>query len=141
MRSGDLTEAQLKTRFHLVDISTKVNPYTLTKISPFSQPRSMSYNYHGETEKVTSQECARILFDEFRKLSRSFSLYGHYNHLIEKMIGHMQDSNGLPFQDTSLDRALKEHILRDQSTENSTRFLLQEALNNHIDWESSQPKR
>ncbi|MCT4716454.1 DUF3289 family protein [Enterobacteriaceae bacterium H18W14] len=135
MRCGDLTEAQLKSRFHLLDISARVDPYTLTKITPVSQPQSMFYNYREEAEKVTRQECARILFDEFRKLSRTFSLYGPYKDVIEQMINHMQNGDGSSFTSMHLNSALKEHILRDQSKENSTRFLLQEALNNHIDWD------
>ncbi len=134
MRCGDLTEAQLKSHYHLVDVSTRANPYTLAKITPFNQPQSMFYGSRGEGKKITSQECARILFDEFRDLSHQFSIYGPYKHLIEKMITHMQYGNGKPFSSMHLDSALKEHILRDNSTENSTRFRLQKAFNTFIDW-------
>ncbi|ARJ42711.1 hypothetical protein B1H58_12215 [Pantoea alhagi] len=134
MRCGDLTEAQLKTHYHLVDVSTRANPYTLTKITPFNQPQSMFYGSRGEGEKITRQQCAAILFDEFRLLSRLFSVYGPYNHLIEKMIGHMQNGNGKPFRNISLDRALKDHILYD-SSRNSTRLLLENVLKNSINWE------
>lgn len=134
MCCGDLTEAQLKTHYHLVDVSTRANPYTLTKVTPFSQPQSMFYGSRGEGKKVTRQECAGILFDEFRHLSRTFSIYGPYRHLIEKMIDHMQNGNGAVFRDMSLDRALKDHVLRD-NTGNSTRILLEKAFNTFIDWE------
>ncbi|WP_376748437.1 YPO3983 family protein [Pantoea septica] len=77
-----------------------------------------------------------MLFDEFRSLSRKFSLYGPYSHLIEKMITHMQNGNGTPFRDVALDRALKEHIIRDSSEKNSTRILLSKALKTGIDWEN-----
>ncbi|URQ60053.1 DUF3289 family protein [Pantoea alhagi] len=133
MRCGDLTEAQLKTHYHLVDVSTRANPYTLTKITPFNQPQSMFYGSRGEGEKITRQQCAAILFDEFRLLSRLFSVYGPYNHLIEKMIGHMQNGNGKPFRNISLDRALKDHILNDR-TENSTMTKIKNALIENIDW-------
>ena len=76
-----------------------------------------------------------MLFDEFRSLSRKFSLYGPYSHLFEKMITHMQHGNGTLFRDISLDRALKEHILNDK-TKNSTYLLLKEALSINIDWEN-----
>ncbi|WLI76301.1 DUF943 family protein [Kosakonia sp. H02] len=33
-------------------------------------------------EKVTRQECCRILFDEFRHLSNPFTIYSPYRHLI-----------------------------------------------------------
>ena len=48
MRCGDLTEAQLKSHYGLVDVSTRANPYTLTKITPFNQPQSMFYGSRGE---------------------------------------------------------------------------------------------
>ncbi|MFC0138900.1 YPO3983 family protein [Erwinia mallotivora] len=134
MHCGDLSEAQLKTHYGLVDVSTRANPYTLTKITPFNQPQSMFYGSRGEGEKITRQQCAAILFDEFRQLSRLFSVYGPYRHLIEKMITHMQNGNGTPFRDMALDRALREHILRD-NTKNSTRLRLEETLNDKIDWE------
>lgn len=136
MRCGDLTEVQLKTDYHLRDVSTRVDPYTLTKISPFSQSQSMFHGTRGAGEKMTRQACAKILFDEFRHLSKSFSVYGPYRHLIGKMITHMQNGNGLPFTSMHLDSALKEQILRDNSTENSTRLLLKKALRSNIDWET-----
>ncbi|MBT0723630.1 DUF3289 family protein [Rosenbergiella sp. S61] len=73
---------------------------------------------------------------EFRDLSRLFSIYGPYKHLIEKMITHMQNDNGTPFRDMLLDSALKEQILSDNSTENSTRLRLEKAFNTFIDWEN-----
>ncbi|MCX8962758.1 DUF3289 family protein [Erwinia psidii] len=134
MRYGDLTETQLKTDYHLVDVSTRANPYTLTKITPFSQPQSMFHGSRGTGEKITRQKCASILFDEFRHLSRAFATYGPYRHLIERMITHMQNGNGTPFRDMSLDRALREQIINDRSSENSTRLLLQKAFKGNIDW-------
>lgn len=134
MRCGDLTEAQLKTHYCLFDVSTRANPYTLEKITPFTQPQSMFYGSRGQGEKVTRQQCAAILFDEFRQLSRLFSIYGPYSHLIERMITHMQNGNGAPFRDMALDWALKEHILNDR-TRNSTRLLLEDELKNSINWE------
>ncbi|WP_191939273.1 YPO3983 family protein [Pantoea agglomerans] len=136
MCCGDLSESQLKTHFHLLDVSTRANPYHLTKITPFTQPQSMFYGFRGEGEKITRQQCANILFDEFRDLSRLFSIYGPYKHLIEKMITHMQYGNGKPFTSMHLDGALKEHILRENSTENSTRLRLEKAFNTFIDWEN-----
>ncbi|MFC0138710.1 YPO3983 family protein [Erwinia mallotivora] len=137
MRCGDLSESQLKTYYRLEKISDNVNPWTLTKINKSRQlqhPRLGAYAYLSEGTKITRQQCAALLFDEFRQLSRLFSVYGPYHHLIEKMITHMQNGNGMPFRDMALDRALKEHILRDNSAENSTRLLLKEALRGNIDW-------
>lgn len=137
MRCGDLTEAQLKSQYRLDYISDRVDPWTLTRRSSMDRPQSMfCCNLREAGEKITRQQCAALLFDEFRSLSRKFSLYGPYSHLIEKMITHMQNGNGTPFQDMSLDRALKEHILNDNSPDNSTRLLLKEAISTYIDWEN-----
>lgn len=135
MRCGDLTEVQLKTHYGLVDVSTRANPYTLTKIIPFTQPQSMFYGSRGESEKITRQQCAAILFDELRNLSRLFSVYGPYKHLIEQMITHMQNGNGSPFSSMHLDSALKDHILSD-NTPNSTRLRLGGAIERYIEWEN-----
>ncbi|NIG79471.1 DUF3289 family protein [Klebsiella sp. Ap-873] len=136
MQCGDLSDIVLKARFHLLDVSTRVNPYTLTTISPFAQPHLMFPGYLKEGEKLTQRECAEILFDEFRHLSRPFALHPPYNVLIKLMITHMQKSSGKPFSHPLLDSALKEHILSDSSHENSTRINLQEAFSSYIDWES-----
>jgi len=136
MRCGDLTEAQLKSQYRLDYISDRVDPWTLTRRSSMDRPQSMfCCNLRGQGEKITRQQCAEMLFDEFRSLSRKFSLYGPYSHLIEKMITHLQNGNGTPFRDISLDRALKENILNDK-TKNSTDLLLKEALSINIDWEN-----
>jgi uncharacterized protein (TIGR03034 family) len=133
MRYGDLTETQLKSKFHLIDVSSRVDPYRLTKITPFNQPQSMFHGSRGEGEKITSHECATILFDELRHLSTAFSLYGQYKYLIEDMINHMQYGNGLPFYSMYLNTALKEQILNDYS-KNSTLSILKSALEKNIDW-------
>lgn len=46
----------------------------------------------------------------------------------------MQNGNGTPFRDLSLDAALKEQILSDYTEKNSTRLLLRKVLNENIDW-------
>lgn len=88
-----------------------------------------------EGDKVTRQQCAAILFDEFRQLSRAFSLYGPYKSLIESMISHMQSGEGKAFSSIYLDVALKEQIERDV-TKNSTLLLLKETFSTNIDWEN-----
>ncbi|SMG17836.1 YPO3983 family protein [Cedecea sp. NFIX57] len=135
MQCGDLSDIVLKARFHLLDVSTRVNPYTLTTISPFAQPHLMFPGYLKEGEKLTQRECAEILFDEFRHLSRPFALHRPYNLLIELMITHMQKNSDESFCHPLLDSALEAHILSDSSPENSTRLYLQEAFRLFIDWE------
>ncbi len=138
MRCGDLTEAQLKSHYRLDYISDRVDPWTLTRRSSMDRPQSMfCCNLRGQGEKITRQQCAAMLFDEFRSLSRKFSLYGPYSHLIEKMITHMQHGNGTPFRDMSLDSAMKEQIVKDISERNSTRILLSKAFRTNIDWENN----
>ncbi|NIF59787.1 DUF3289 family protein [Enterobacter sp. Ap-916] len=136
MRCGDLSEIDLKARFHLVDVSTRVNPYTLTAISPFSQPKSMFHGSRGEGDKLTQRECANILFDEFRHLSRPFACHPPYNVLIKLMISHMQKNSDKSFCHPLLDSALEAHILSDSSSENSTRLRLQKVFGRYIDWEN-----
>lgn len=135
MRYGDLTEVQLRKHYHLDNVSTRVNPYTLTKVIPFSQSQLMPYGYRGDQTKMTPQQCARILFDEFRHLSRMFALFSPYRHLIDKMITHMQYGNGAPFRDMLLDRALKEIIINDV-TDKSTLLRTKNILSSYIDWEN-----
>ncbi|MGV3345158.1 YPO3983 family protein [Enterobacteriaceae bacterium LUAb1] len=136
MRCGDLTASQLKSEFHLVEVSTRVDPWTLTKITPFNRPRSMFYGMRGPGEKVTRQACASILFDEFRDLSRfPFAIYGPYKHLIEQMITHMQNANGAAFRSMHLDAALKEQILSDNSS-NSSLLRIKNVLSEKIDWKN-----
>ena len=136
MRCGELTETQLRTYYGLEYISDQVDPWTLTRRSSMDRPQSMfCCHLRGPGKKITRQQCAAILFDEFRFLSRQFSFYGPYRHLIEKMITHMQTGNGTPFRNIALNRALTEQIIRDNSKENSTRLLLEEALKKYIDWD------
>ncbi|WON75929.1 YPO3983 family protein [Serratia sp. UGAL515B_01] len=129
MRCGDLSETQLKNDFKLNAVSSKVTPYTLT-LAKQLKLRSYGYGFEADTDleskKITRQECANILFDEFRSLSKQVSFYGPYQKLIGKMIDHMQKGNGVPFRDMLLNAALKEQIL-DDSSDNSTYLLLKKA--------------
>ncbi len=68
MRCGDLSETQLKTDFNLHKISSKVSPYTLTLFNQL-KPMSYAYDKNPKSEKITRQECIKILFDEFSKES------------------------------------------------------------------------
>ncbi|MGD8203847.1 YPO3983 family protein [Pantoea sp. FN0305] len=132
MRYGDLTESQLKNDFHLHDVSTRIDPYTLTEITPLRQPHSRFYGSRGAGAKHSVAECAAILFDEMRHLSQAFAIYGPYKYLIEEMITHMQQGEGAPFSSEYLNSALRMHIMNDESSENSTRLRLQEVLSGYI---------
>ncbi len=137
IRCGELTETQLRTYYGLEYISDQADPWTLTRRSSMDRPQSMfCCNLRDLGKKITRQQCAAILFDEFRFLSRQFSFCGPYRHLIEKMITHMQTGNGTPFRDVLLDRALKEQILND-ITDKSTFFRIKEVIKNYINWEKN----
>lgn len=110
MKHGDLTEAQLKDQYGLKDVSVRVNPYLIPD------------------RKAT----AAVLFNEFRDLSDLYSWHGEYSGLMRKMIQHMQENTGHPFNDPMLDKAMKERILGDKSA-NSTLLALKNALSSRID--------
>lgn len=156
MKYGDMTEQRLRSFYHLTDVSTKVNPYTFTKkeeikLSPFmdynfpdrpsslvvdpfrSAPSDFRDYYEGRKKILTKQQCADMLFDEMRALSKPFALYGIYSGLIVKMINHMQNNNGLPFRDSLLDMALKDQISHDFSV-NSTLKTIKTVLSENINW-------
>lgn len=156
---GDLTEQQLKSVYHLDDVSTTVDPYAFTKKEPislsptldygfFNTPSSMvidpfgklqsrlSYPHEKEGKnKILKEECANLLFDEFRSLSRPFALYGAYSGLIVKMINHMQNNSGRPFRDSLLNMALNDQIRHDFSGSSSLKTI-QNTLHDNIDWKN-----
>ncbi|UDQ80516.1 DUF3289 family protein [Erwinia rhapontici] len=136
MQYGDLTQEQLKKNFLLTTVSERVDPYALKKITAFNRPQSMFAGSRRETdgETISRSECARIMFDEFRSLSHTFSIYGPYRHLIGNMITHMQNANGAAFTSMSLDAALKDHIYRDK-TENSTLLRIKNVIEKNINWD------
>lgn len=134
MRCGDLSAQQLKRDFQLSDVSSNVNPYTLTRIK--YQPASAYQSSSWQTGSLSKQECCNILFDEFRQCSKLFSFYGAYQDNILEMITHMQHKNGLDFSCLTLDAALREQIMTDSSEKNSSRILIKGALTEYIDWEN-----
>ncbi|MBO1552052.1 YPO3983 family protein [Yersinia pseudotuberculosis] len=132
MKNGDLTEAELKGKFNLRGVSVTLDPYTGEKT-----PTSFAMDHFNKKpkEKVNKAEVARVLFDEFRYLSDTFSFSGKYQSIMRKMITHMQINNGAPFRDLLLDSALKEQILSDKS-KNSSLLKIREILKKAIDWEN-----
>ncbi|AJI90245.1 hypothetical protein YPPY46_4475 [Yersinia pestis PY-46] len=130
MKNGDLTEAELKGKFNLRGVSVTLDPYTGEKT-----PTSFAMDHFNKKpkEKVNKAEVARILFDEFRHLSDTFSFSGKYQSIMRKMITYMQINNGAPFRDLLLDSALKEQILSDKSNDSSL-LKIKNALIENIDW-------
>ncbi|QKJ84999.1 DUF3289 family protein [Paramixta manurensis] len=136
MRYGDLDEMFLKRHLNLVDISSRVNPYTLTALTAFNQPQSRFYGMHGHGTRLSRQACAEILFDEFRHLAGAFSWVGPYRHLILRMIEHMQKNNGAPYYDIQLNRALKEQIVNDGS-DGSTLKKIKTVVQKFANWDEN----
>ena len=138
MHHGDLSEEALKERFGLTDVSAKVNPYTLTLVPPVPAssygvfyPGSLT----GSTPVVVSrEESVRLMFDEFRGLAKVFSFHGPYKNIITEMINHMQGNIGTPYSSPLLDRALKEQILNDHSSDSSL-LGIKRALDDAVSYE------
>ncbi|WP_455813683.1 DUF3289 family protein [Pseudomonas graminis] len=129
MRYGDLSESRLKNDFNLRLVSARVDPYTGEKMTASRYDLN-----HWTSPPLSVKARADILFDEFRELSRVFSLVGPYRGLIEKLITHMQTGNGALFSSHLLDSAYKEQIVND-SSENSSLLKIKKALSKFINWE------
>lgn len=133
MHCGDLFAAELQQHFHLSDVSTKIDPYTLEKISVHIHLDELFFTSRSREKgnKIDEWDAFKILFDEFRDLSEMFALYGPYKNEIKKMITHMQYGKGQPYQSATLNAALKEQILEDTSV-NSTLQLVKKTLTDGI---------
>lgn len=140
MRYGDLSEYDLKNHFGLHQASNFVDPYTLKRINPISPHRWQSPVYEkvldilGAKQALSTKECTKILFDEFRHYANTFALYGPYNHLIKQMINHMQYGHGTSFQSLALSQAFEERILMDKS-KNGILNVLKVAIARYINWD------
>jgi len=108
MNYGDISEKALKERYKLHDISSRVNPFTF--------PNRL--------------ESARILFDEFRSLSKSLSFVGEYQALIGKLIDHMQYRHGDRFFHPMLDAALEKHSSMESSLQ-----IIKQTFTKLTDWQ------
>lgn len=122
MHHGDLDILTLRNRFRIdVDnVSTKVNPYTLTAKEPlnpwpFLSPYERAMLPDEPVRRVSKQQSAGLMFDEFRELAKMYSFHGETQGIILDMITHMQQNSGTPYSNPLLDEALKEQILNDHS--------------------------
>ncbi|MFI8416154.1 PAAR domain-containing protein [Serratia sp. NPDC078593] len=141
MHHGDLDILTLRNRFRIdVDnVSTKVNPYTLTAKAPlnpypFLSPYERAMLPDEPVRRVSKEESAGLMFDEFRELAKVYSFHGPYKNIITEMITHMQENSGTPYSSPLLDRALKEQILGDQS-EQSSLLKIKRVLKTAINYE------
>lgn len=138
MRYGDLSEERLKKEFGLKNISNVVDPYTLTRLTAFNTPQNRFAGVYGDSyrsEKVSVQECARLLFEEMQVTSLPYSLVGSYRHLINQMLRHFQRSSGMPFRDSQLDAAWRQKIHADYAIK-TTKRRIHETLKRYVNYES-----
>ncbi|WP_241575636.1 PAAR domain-containing protein [Rosenbergiella nectarea] len=141
MHHGDLDILTLRNRFRIdVDnVSTKVNPYTLTAKEPlnpypFLSPYERAMLPDEPVRRVSKEESAGLMFDEFRELAKLFSFHGPYKNIITEMITHMQENRGTPYSNPLLDSALKAQILNDRS-EQSSLLVIKKALKTAVNYE------
>ncbi|WP_034915578.1 DUF3289 family protein [Erwinia sp. 9145] len=138
MRYGDICESFLKRELRLTHVSDIIDPYTLTRLTAFDNPRSRfagAYGNRRRGEKVSVQECARLLFEEMQVTSLPLALIGHQKYLINKMLHHFQHFNGAPFRDPSLNVAYKRQIYNDNSRR-SSKLAIEKVINDNINYES-----
>ncbi|QKJ87386.1 DUF3289 domain-containing protein [Paramixta manurensis] len=126
MQYGDLTEKQLRTDCDLDDVSDVVNPWTGEEVSLFS-----AFN---KSRPKTKQEMARLLFNEFLRLSMPAYYFGQRQLFID-LVKHFYNGRGNPFSSPFLDSAYKEKIIGDTSEQNSSLLAIKATLYDGIDWE------
>ncbi|WP_256853107.1 DUF3289 family protein [Pantoea sp. Fr+CA_20] len=133
MKFGDLTDSFLQNRLNLRDVSTVVNPYTLELLTPFNHPQSRFYS-PTPGKKISKQTCAKLMFEDLKKLTLPFSFFGPYKGIIKQMFDHMQMSNGNSFKNASLNAALNHNIISDKSL-NSSLKRIKEILDKNINYD------
>ncbi|MFP1741419.1 DUF3289 family protein [Lonsdalea quercina] len=156
MKCGDLDIETLKSKYN-IDVnnaSSVVGPVELIKKqadtrsirsldaeTPMLEPLylSISENFFKKDappiEKVTQEEAAAMMFDEFRESAANLTPLGGSENIIMKMIKHMQENTGKPFSSPFLDSALKEQILEDNSS-SSTLLNIKKTLASSIDYDN-----
>nr|WP_314426032.1 PAAR domain-containing protein [uncultured Erwinia sp.] len=141
MHCGDLDILTLRNRFRIdvENVSTKVNPHTLTAKTPlnpypFLSPYERTMLPDEPARRVDKDESTGLMFDEFRELAKVYSFHGPYKSIITEMITHMQENSGAPYSSSLLDKALKEQILGDPS-EQSSLLKIKRVLKTAINYE------
>lgn len=135
MRYGDMSEDRLKKEFGLTNISNVVDPFTLTKLTPFDNPQNRFANVWGDTHrgmKLDAHECAGMLFEEMQVTSLPYSFVGPYRHLINQMLHHFRYAAGTPFYDMRLNVAYQEKL----NADSLIKKVIKETIGLCIDYES-----
>jgi uncharacterized protein (TIGR03034 family) len=131
MQHGDLTEAELKSRYawaHTLQWRKLHHP--LSRARMWGWVEALRPNKLGSEQQRAAD--AKVLFDDFRRMSTPFSWAGPYRSLMTHMINHMQANTGAVFRHPLLDQALAEH----ESLEDSLKKI-SDALKEHINWDRS----
>lgn len=118
----------------VADPDPEYDPFTMQKMTVFNSPQSRFAGIYGNqnlSRKLTPFEASSLLFNEMRNTSWPYSWYGMNRDLINKMLTHMQRSNGLPFSDANLNIAYKNQIINDNS-KGSTRLKIIELINKYV---------
>ena len=110
MQYGDLSENALKQQFRLTHISDVVDPFTLTRVLPFSTPQNRFAGVYGAHlgQPLTREKAAQLMFEEMQVKCWPYSMVGPYRHLIHRMLEHMMKGTGSPFSHVLLDQAYRE---------------------------------
>lgn len=136
MRYGDIPEDRLKREFGLNNISNVVDPYTLTRMTPFDNPQSRFAGAYGgihRGDKLSIQQCAQLLFEEMQVKSLPYSFIGPHRHLINQMLRNFQFSRGLDFHNPQLDIAYRDKLYSDYAAK-KTISVMRETIGTFIDY-------
>jgi len=133
MRYGDLTDSCLQNNFNLRDVSTVVNPYSMELLSAFSHPHNRFY-HPAAGRKISKNECIKLMFDDLRRLTLPFSLWGQNTGIIKQMFTHLQIARGHNFSSAALNSAFNHQIISDNSP-NSSLMRIKEILDKNINYE------
>ena len=117
MQYGDLSESALKNEFRLTHISDVVDPFTLTRVLPFSTPQNRFAGVYGahHGQPMTREKAAQLLFEEMQVKCWPYSMVGPYRHLINRMLEHMMKGTGSPLSHVLLDQAYREKVSSGQT--------------------------
>lgn len=104
MKHGDLDAKELKSRYDWA-------PNYISEIAESSGLKRWinSLKSNPRTREQQRQQDAEELFRYFHQLADTFSWYGPYRSLMDRLIDHMQGNSGAPFRHPLMDQALAEH--------------------------------
>ncbi|EOF5384265.1 DUF3289 family protein [Salmonella enterica] len=124
MKYGDLTEQQLRNEYHLEQVSDTINPWR----NEFFIPGVTQFPQHLSDDEVVSN-----LFSDFRL--ESIKLTWGYRDIFLEMVDRLQNRTPGIYISEDLNRAAKEQIEGDKST-NSTYMAIKKVLDKNINFDA-----